>query len=64
MSNSIFYEAIHKFECPKCGAYKGCVCVMPSGRRCNKPHKERVKMVYKYFDILEKSLIKFKEIRQ
>lgn len=35
-------DATNNAPCPKCGAKAGERCAMPSGRRANEPHTERL----------------------
>lgn len=38
----VFTIATNEYSCPKCNTNKGEVCRMPSGRKCSKPHIQRV----------------------
>jgi len=43
MASSLFYDAMLRVDCPKCGQKAGSYCHYPSGGKTQYPHKERTK---------------------
>jgi len=42
ISGWMYTDATNLAVCPRCGCLEGEVCRTPKGRKCNKPHDERV----------------------